>query len=92
MSLETSVTGAWRGRDHESSGGLGNLAIGAKLENNLVTAWRSLAALRAASEKAALAASTRQRRRWNSPYKAVRSDRAIRMGGAGGTIEKVLNI
>lgn len=92
MSLETSVTGAWRGRDHESSGGLGNLAIGAKLENNLVTAWRSLAARRAASEKAALAASTRQRRRWNSPYKAVRSDRAIRMGGAGGTIEKVLNI
>lgn len=90
MSLETSITGAWRGRDHESSGGFGNLAIGAKLENNLVTAWRSLASRRVASEKAALA-NTHKQRRWNSPYKAVRSDRTIRMGAAGGAIEKVLD-
>lgn len=90
MSLETSVTGAWRGRDHESSGGFGNLAIGAKLENNLVTAWRSLAARRVASEKTALA-NTGKQRHWVSPYKAVRSDRMIRMGAAGGAIEKVLN-
>lgn len=91
-SLETSVTGAWRGRNHDSSGGFGNLAISSKLENNLVTAWRSLAARRVASEKAVVAASTRKQQRWSSPYKAVRSDRAIRMGAAGGAIEKVLNI
>lgn len=92
MSLEKSVTGAWRGRGNEASGGFGNLAIGGKLENNLETAWRSLAARRVASQKAAEAVSNRKQQRWSSPYRAVRQDRAIKMGAAGGAIEKLLNI
>ena len=52
MSLEKSATGAWRGQDVASSGGYGNLAIGAKLEANLDQAWKSLAARRVASSKA----------------------------------------
>ena len=88
MSLEHSVTGAWRGQDVASSGGYGNLAIGAKLEANLDQAWKSLAARRVASSKAA---GTSGKRRWVSPYQGYQTERSIAMGAANGALANLLN-
>ena len=82
--IEADPSGIWRGQDVDADGGMGHLALGAKLEHNLTRSWKSLAARRAAVRQSPPA------HPWFSPYRAAKAEKAIATGAADGTILSLL--
>ena len=72
------------GQGVDADGGMGHLALGAKLEHNLTRSWKSLAARRAAVRQSPPA------HPWFSPYRAAKAEKAIATGAADGTILSLL--